>query len=242
MEINFNHGEPLELADQAFLFKRTLRQAALKHGIYATFMAKPMEREPGSAMHIHQSVVDIATGDNLFAAGDGALHRAVPAAHRRAAEVPAGGDAAARAERQLLSPAAAPFGRPDQPALGLGEPHRRACACRTPPAAARRVENRVAGADANPYLAIAASLACGLLGMIDELEPTKPIEGSAYRLAQTLPRHLSDALDQLRRARPLRQMLGDEFVEALIMVKEVEHEAYQRVISSWEREHLLLNV
>jgi len=107
---------------------------------------------------------------------------------------------------------------------------------------ARRVENRVAGADANPYLAIAASLACGLLGMQDELEPTKPIEGSAYRLAQTLPRHIYEALDQLRRSRPLRQLLGDELVEALIMVKEVEHEAYQRVISSWEREHLLLNV
>jgi len=107
---------------------------------------------------------------------------------------------------------------------------------------ARRVENRVAGADANPYLAIAASLACGLLGMQDELEPTKPIEGSAYRLAQTLPRHISEAIDQLRRSRPLRQLLGDELVEALIMVKEVEHEAYQRVISSWEREHLLLNV
>ena len=58
MEINFNHGNALELADQAFLFKRTLRQAALKHGIYATFMAKPMAGEPGSSMHIHQSVLD----------------------------------------------------------------------------------------------------------------------------------------------------------------------------------------
>jgi glutamine synthetase len=100
----------------------------------------------------------------------------------------------------------------------------------------------VAGADANPYLAIAGSLACGLLGMLDEVEPTKPIEGSAYRLAQTLPRHLMDALDLLRRAKPLRQLLGDDFVEALIMVKQTELEAYQRVISSWEREHLLLNV
>jgi glutamine synthetase len=58
MEINFNHGNALELADQAFLFKRTLRQAALKHGIYATFMAKPMAGEPGSSMHVHQSVYD----------------------------------------------------------------------------------------------------------------------------------------------------------------------------------------
>ena len=58
VEMNFNHGDPLALADQTFLFKRTVRQAALRHDIYATFMAKPYEQEPGSAMHIHQSVVD----------------------------------------------------------------------------------------------------------------------------------------------------------------------------------------
>ena len=71
MEINFNHGNALELADQAFLFKRTLRQAALKHGIYATFMAKPMAGEPGSSMHIHQSVIDRNAGRNLFSKPDG---------------------------------------------------------------------------------------------------------------------------------------------------------------------------
>ena len=58
LEINFNHGDPLELADQVFLFKRTVRQAALKHDMYATFMAKPHANEPGSSMHIHQSVLD----------------------------------------------------------------------------------------------------------------------------------------------------------------------------------------
>ena len=131
---------------------------------------------------------------------------------------------------------------PRSTSTGAGRTAPSACACPNSAPAARRVENRVAGADANPYLAIAASLACGLLGMQDELEPTRPIEGSAYRLAQTLPRHISEALDLLRRSRPLRQLLGDELVEALIMVKEVEHEAYQRVISSWERQHLLLNV
>ena len=100
----------------------------------------------------------------------------------------------------------------------------------------------MAGADANPYLAIAASLACGFLGMVEELEPTEPIEGSAYRLAQTLPRNLPDALRSAAPGKAARQILGEDFVEALIMVKETEHEAYQRVISSWEREHLLLNV
>ncbi|HUV23120.1 MAG TPA: glutamine synthetase family protein, partial [Gammaproteobacteria bacterium] len=62
MEINLLHGDPLDLADQAFLFKRTVREAALRHDLYATFMAKPMEGQPGSAMHIHQSVEDITSG------------------------------------------------------------------------------------------------------------------------------------------------------------------------------------
>jgi glutamine synthetase len=66
MEINFLHGDPLDLADQVFVFKRTMRETAIKHDIHATFMAKPMQNEPGSAMHIHQSLIDIKTGKNIF--------------------------------------------------------------------------------------------------------------------------------------------------------------------------------
>jgi glutamine synthetase len=62
VEINFLHGDPLKLADQVFFFKRTIREAALRNNCFATFMAKPMQDEPGSAMHIHHSVVDTATG------------------------------------------------------------------------------------------------------------------------------------------------------------------------------------
>jgi glutamine synthetase len=204
-------------------------------------MAKPMEREPGSAMHMHQSAVDLESGDNLFATPEetytelflrhiAGLQRYLPAA------------------MPLLAPNVNSYRRlrrySDAPINLHWGWENRTVGLRVPDSTwvARRVENRVAGADANPYLAIAASLACGFLGMVEELEPTKPIEGSAYRLAQTLPRHLMDALDLLRRAKPLRQLLGDDFIEALVMVKETELEAYQRVISSWEREHLLLNV
>jgi glutamine synthetase len=241
MEINFNHGDPLDLADQAFLFKRTLRQAAIRHGIYATFMAKPMENEPGSAMHIHQSVIDAASGLNLFAAAGhdvsplflhhiAGLQKFLPAAMPLLAP---NVNSYRRLRRYSDAPINLHWGW-DNRTVGLRVP--------VSSDAARRVENRVAGADANPYLAIAATLACGFLGMVDQLEPTRPIEGSAYRLAQTLPRYLPDALDLLRRSKPLRQLLGDEFVEALIVVKDIEHAAYQRVISSWERQHLLLNV
>jgi glutamine synthetase len=107
---------------------------------------------------------------------------------------------------------------------------------------ARRVENRVGGADANPYLAIAASLACGYLGMVENLQPTDPITGSAHDLPFSLPRSLDEALRQMRGCPQLIAILGEPFVEAFAIVKESEYEVFLQVISSWEREHLLLNV
>jgi glutamine synthetase len=75
MEINFFHSAPLELADEVFFFKRTVREAALRHDMYATFMAKPVAGEPGSAMHVHQSLVNKDTGRNLFTGDDGGPRR-----------------------------------------------------------------------------------------------------------------------------------------------------------------------
>ncbi len=71
VEINLNHGDPVALADEIFYFKRLIREAALRHDCFATFMAKPIEGEPGSAMHIHHSVVDLKTGKNIFADAKG---------------------------------------------------------------------------------------------------------------------------------------------------------------------------
>lgn len=242
MEINFNHGDPLELADQVFLFKRTLRQAALKHGIYATFMAKPMEREPGSSMHLHQSVYGVADGRNLFAGEVAGAYAPLFLAHI------AGLQRYLPAAMPLMAPTVNSYRRlrrySDAPINTHWGWENRTVGLRVPESAAenRRVENRVAGADVNPYLAIAASLGCGYLGMVDELEPTDPLEGSAYRRAQTLPRQMPEGLAKLNACRPLKEVLGERFVDVLLAVREAEHEAYQTVISSWEREHLLLNV
>lgn len=241
MEINFNHGDALELADQAFLFKRTLRQAALKHGIYATFMAKPMEGEPGSSMHVHQSVIGLETGRNLFSDADGeaselfhyfigGLQKFLPAAMPLLAP---NVNSYRRLRRWSTAPINVHWGIENR-TVGLRVP------ISSPEA--RRVENRIAGADANPYLAIAATLACGWLGIVGEIEPNDPIKGTAYRLAQTLPQQMPEAMRKLTTSGPLKEVLGEAFVEALLAVKAAEHDAYQRVISSWEREHLLLNV
>lgn len=241
MEINLIHGNALELADQAFLFKRTVREAALRHEMYATFMAKPMEEEPGSAMHIHQSVTDRKTGKNIFADEKGE-HSEMFRAHI--------------AGLQKYLPAAMPFLAPNVNSyrritrfmaapinLQWGFDNRTA-GLRVPiaPPQGMRVENRVAGADANPYLVLAATLACGYLGMVQGLEPTEPLQTSAYDHPYELPRSLEEGLRLLVGCEALAETLGKRFVAAYNAVKECEYETFLNVISSWEREYLLLNV
>jgi glutamine synthetase len=242
VEINFDHGDPLEVADQAFLFKRTMRQAAMKHGVYATFMAKPYEGEPGSAMHIHQSLVDVNTGDNLFSTKQGRdtkLFLSYIAGLQKhlgnaMALIAPNVNSYRRIVRDLAAPINTHWGHENR-TVGLRVPESKR--------AARRIENRVPGADCNPYLAFAASLACGYIGMINGLVPTKEMKGNAYESKRhALPRHLLDALDNLRTASELKELLGADFVSVYLDVKNVENDAYQQVISAWEREHLLLNV
>jgi glutamine synthetase len=241
MEINLNHGDALDLADQAFLFKRTAREAALRHKMYATFMAKPLAGEPGSAMHIHQSIVDSKTGDNVFSDAEGkatplfeshiaGLQKYLPAAMSLFAP---NVNSYRRITRYNSAPINVQWGL-DNRTAGLRVPHSEP--------QARRVENRLGGADANSYLAIGASLACGYLGMVEGLKPTEPITGSAYDLPFALPMTLADALALLRSCKPLVELFGERFVAAYCAVKENEYETFSRVISSWEREHLLLNV
>ncbi len=241
MEINLLHGNALDLADQAFMFKRTAREAALRHKMYATFMAKPHAKEPGSAMHLHQSVVDKKTGKNVFSAEDGTptplffahlagLQRYLPAAMALFAP---NVNSYRRITRFQVAPINVQWGYDNRTAglrVPMSEPQ------------SRRVENRISGADANPYLATAASLACGYLGMVQGLSPTDPISGSAHDLPFSLPRNLDEAIRLLRECDPLIEILGDSFVSAFALVKEAEYEVFLQVISSWEREHLLLNV
>ncbi len=241
MEINFAHGDPLELADRVFLFKRAVRETALRHGIFATFMAKPMEHEPGSAMHIHQSVVDKQSGANVFSNPDGSasplffnylagLEKYVPQAMLMFAPYV---NSYRRLSRFMSAPTNVRWGYDN-----------RSCGIRIPNSDAtnRRVENRVPGVDVNPYLAMAATLACGYLGMVDQLTPTDPTPGSAEHVHDELPRNLEDAISRMRGCQPLREIMGKLFVDAFCEVKELEFATYSRVISSWEREHLMLLV
>lgn len=241
MEINFFHDHPLQLADEVFFFKRLLRESALRHDMYATFMAKPIAGEPGSAMHIHQSLTDLDSGRNLFSHPDGSasdlfrwyiggLQRYIPSCMALFAPY-------VNSYRRLTRYTAAPINiqwGTDNRTVGIRSP--------VAPPQARRVENRVIGADANPYVALAATLACGWLGIAQRLEPTPECKGDAYLGDYQLPRSLGEALETLRHDKDLAEVLGEAFVTVYTEVKEVEHAEFMKVISPWEREHLLLHV
>ena len=240
MEINFNHGAAMDLADQAFLFKRTVRQTAINHNLHATFMAKPMQDQPGSAMHIHVSIKDKATGKSIFVDDQGEdtdkfLH-AISGMQRHLVGAMA-----------LMAPYVNSYrrfsGGEDSPTNLAWGMDNRTVGLRVPLGnpANRRIENRIPGADANPYLAIAATLAATWLGLRDKKRPTRPRKISGEDL-ETLPKNLDIALDSLERATALHDILGEDFVKLFIEVKRAEAEAFLEVISPWEREYLLLNV
>lgn len=240
MEINFFHDHPLGLADEVFFFKRTVREAAMRHNMFATFMAKPIAGEPGSAMHIHQSITD-AEGRNIFSNADGSasdmfrwyiggLQKYIPAAMALFAPY-------VNSYRRLARFTAAPINiqwGTDNRTVGIRSP--------VASPAARRIENRVIGADANPYVALAATLACGYLGMKNRIEPTPECKGDAYLGDYQLPRSLGEALEMLRQEKALAEVLGEAFVTVYTEVKEIEYAEFMKVISPWEREHLLLHV
>ena len=240
MEINFNHGKTLDLADQVFLFKRTVRQAAINHDIHATFMAQPMQDQPGSAMHIHVSLTDKKKKRNIFVGKNeepseefyhalGGMQKYLPASMPLMAPY-------VNSYRRLLSAEDSPTNLAwgvDNRTVGLRVP-------RGMPQN-RRIENRIPGADANPYLAIAATLASVYLGLTNKTKPTKELTKSGEDLT-TIPRNLDMALDVLSRQSALHPILGERFVKIFDEIKRAEGAAYLRVISPWEREYLLLNV
>ena len=108
--------------------------------------------------------------------------------------------------------------------------------------AARRVENRLPGMDCNPYLGIAATLACGYLGLMEKKQPRAEFTASAYIDSDDIPTNLGDALDLLEEDKALCEVLGPDFVRVYDSVKRNEYKEFLQVISPWEREHLLLNV
>ena len=106
----------------------------------------------------------------------------------------------------------------------------------------RRVENRLIGADTNPYLAIAGSLAAGLLGIQNRVEPRADVVGNGFEGGRALPYSLLEGLDAFTKSDELAEVLGQKFIDMYAALKFEEYDAFMQVISPWERQHLLLNV
>ena len=108
--------------------------------------------------------------------------------------------------------------------------------------AARRVENRVPGSDTNPYLAIAANLAAGYLGIIEKAQPRPPVSGRLEDASDELPTNFEASMEAMSECQEIRDLLGANFVDGFIATRNAEYEGFKRVISSWEREFLLSTV
>ncbi|MFH6601490.1 glutamine synthetase family protein [Ectopseudomonas khazarica] len=234
-EINLLHGDALQLADQTFLFKHLLKEVGFKHGLSVVCMAKPLAHTPGSSMHIHQSVVEQGSGRNIFSADNG---EATAAFYHFIA-----GQQAALADFTLLfaphvnsyQRLCHPYASPNNACWSADN---RAAGLRIPASApvARRVENRLPGADANPYLALAASLAAGLHGLERELQPSPAIQGE-FEVPEelTLPCTMHAAIERLKRSELAIELFGAEFIEGYIASKTMELTSFYDEITPWER-------
>lgn len=234
-EINLLHGDPLLLADQTFLFKHLLKEVALKHGLIVVCMAKPLAHTPGSSMHIHQSIVDIDNGHNVFSTEDGqptaTFHHFIAGQQACMADFTALFAPNVNSYQRLCHPFASPNN-------ACWSHDNRAAGLRIPASSpvARRVENRLPGADANPYLAIAASLAAGLYGIERRLEPSDPIQGE-FEVPDnlSLPCTLHAALERLKRSQLAKELFSKEFIEGYIASKTMELTSFYDEITPWER-------
>ncbi|MDF2177060.1 glutamine synthetase family protein [Aliiglaciecola sp. CAU 1673] len=238
-EINLtHHDDPLLACDHAVMLKRIIRQVADKHDMQATFMAKPYSTRSGSGLHIHVSVLD-EKGNNVFGEGD-------PKENPLLRQVVAGLLATMQEATALLCPNINSYRRL-QPNLyvpmyvnwGIDN---RTVAVRIPNSQphARRIEHRVAGADANPYVALATVLFAMYQGIRDKMTPPDPQDGNTFQVKNPrLPNRLPDALAQLRGSKTFKQLFGEEFIKVYTACKEQELLKFEQTVTQKEYDFYL---
>lgn len=235
-EINLKHtSDVMQAADNAVLMKRTVKALAAQHGYEATFMAKPIAEDAGSGLHLHMSLLDEA-GQNIFNSGDAPPNDAIRHA--------IGGMRAAMAEcMAIFAPNANAFRRirgrsyaPIAPSWGLNN---RTVAFRIPggPPIARRIEHRVAGADANIYLAMAAVLAAAHYGLTEKMDPGPMSKGNAYieGEAPDIPMHWHQALARLEAGQILPRYIDPRAIKLYAATKRGEMAKFDGQITDIER-------
>jgi glutamine synthetase len=234
-EINLRYGEPLPTADDHAVYKNGAKEIAHAKGVSITFMAKYATTEAGSSFHLHSSLWDGAATRNLF------HDPARPAGTELFRQWVAGQLALAREFSFFFAPYVNSYKRyapgtfaPTSLAWSIDNRTTgfRVCGLGD----ALRIENRLPGADANPYLAFAATLAAGLHGIERKLEPPPLYRGNAYEDASLprVPRSMGEAIAALERSAAARAFLGDTVYEHYLHTARLELETYDKVVTDWE--------
>ncbi len=235
-EINLRYADALEMADRHVLYKHGVKEIAWQQGCSVTFMAKYDMGAAGSSFHLHSSVWDPAGRKNLFAAKDGSRRGTALFQQWLAGQM-----AMAREFAYFYAPTVNAYKRyqagsfaPTRIAWGWDN---RTCGFRIcGESGGFRVENRIPGADANPYLAFAATIAAGLRGVEGKMAPPAMFDGNAYedtRLAQ-VPKTLRDALGELEASTAAREAFGPKVVEHYLQHGRLEQQAYDQSVTDWE--------
>ena len=253
-EIDLRFTDALSMADAVMTYKLVVKEIALKHGVYASFMPKPLEDAPGSGMHVHMSLFDFDGRNVFFDPEDpSGCNLSKEAKHFIAGLLKYAPEFCLVTNQHVNSY--------KRLALGGGAPRSIAWARRNRSALVRipgyrpqredacRVELRSPDPSANPYLAFSVMLAAGLRGMEDELELVAPTEGvdlsllTCHELREmgidALPATLGEAVEIFAGSELMREVLGGHIHDYLVKAKREEWEAYQKVVTEWERDRYL---
>ena len=229
-EVTLKHCDALTASDDAWLFKLLTKGLARKHGIAATFMAKPYFQDAGNGMHIHFSILD-QNGDNIFNnnknKGSKLLKSAVAGCLR-----------CLRGSTLIFAPFANSYKRfvkdAHAPISAQWGYENRTTAIRIPGGdfASKRIEHRVAGGDTNPYLVMTAVLGSALLGIEKKLTPIKPVMNNAYsNNAEKLARNWEDAINYFENDKEIKQIFSNELIENLVRTKRQELKKFKKIES-----------
>ncbi|MDN4596690.1 glutamine synthetase family protein [Leifsonia virtsii] len=238
-EVNIHYGDALRAADSALVLKNTVKEIAAQHGLTASFMAKVNKNHAGSSGHVHQSLVSEAGGEALFAnPGNPAELSELGMAYL------AGLVSGTRDLTAIYLPTINSYKRVEggqwagsSSTWGLDN---RTVAIRSIPSAgpAARVENRVAGADANPYLVLAANIASGLSGIEQKLTPPPAVIGNAYEkdtdASLRLPNSLEPATEVFAESALAKEYFGEEFVRHYAETRRWEVRQFHTAVTDWE--------
>ncbi len=234
-EVNLHHtNDALKACDHALLLKRLIKNIAYDHEMDSTFMAKPYPGQAGNGLHVHISLLDKKTGQNIFATEDPLESEVLRHAIGGILETMPASMAFLCPNVNSYRRFGAQFYVPNAPSWGLDN---RTVAVRVPTGSADsvRIEHRVAGADANPYLMMAAILAGIHHGMTNKIEPGEPIEGNSYeQLEQSLPNNLRDALRELDDSEVLNKYISPDYIDIFVACKEAELQEFETTISDLE--------